>query len=65
MPFIDVIEPENAKGKLKKIYEQLQKSRGKVAEVHKIQSLNPESITPHMDLYLKVMFGPIVIVYVK
>lgn len=57
MAYIDIIQPENAKGELKEIYEDLQKSRGKVAEVHKIQSLNPESITAHMDLYMRVMFG--------
>lgn len=57
MPFIDVIEPENATGSLKNIYKDLEKSRGKLALVHKIQSLNPESITAHMDLYMQVMFG--------
>lgn len=57
MPFINIIEPEDASGELKEIYKNLQKSRGKVAEVHKIQSLNPESITAHMDLYMRVMFG--------
>lgn len=57
MPFIDVIDPENATGSLKKIYENLKESRGKIAEVHKIQSLNPESIVAHMDLYMTVMFG--------
>ena len=57
MPFIDVIEPEEATGSLKEIYENLQKSRGKIAEVHKIQSLNPESIVTHMDLYMGIMFG--------
>lgn len=57
MPFIEVIEPGEATGMLKKIYTDLQKSRGKLAMVHKIQSLNPESITAHMDLYMQVMFG--------
>jgi uncharacterized peroxidase-related enzyme len=57
MPFIEVIEPEQATGSLKEIYEGLINSRGKLALVHKIQSLNPESITAHMDLYMKVMFG--------
>lgn len=57
MPLIHVIQPEDAEGKLKKIYEDLSKSRGKVAEVHKIQSLNPESIIRHMDLYMTLMFG--------
>lgn len=57
MPFIDIIEPEEASGNLKDIYGNLIKSRGKLAMVHKIQSLNPESITAHMDLYMRVMFG--------
>lgn len=57
MPYIEVIEPNEATETLKEIYAHLQKSRGKIAKVHKIQSLNPESITAHMDLYMQVMFG--------
>ncbi|NBB90626.1 MAG: peroxidase-related enzyme [Spirochaetes bacterium] len=57
MPRIDVIQPEDADGRLKEIYDEIERSRGKVAEVHKIQSLNPETITNHMDLYMSVMFG--------
>ena len=57
MPHIDVVQPENATGELKEIYDGLIKSRGKIAEVHKIQSLNPKSITDHMDLYMTIMFG--------
>jgi len=57
MPYIDVIEPEHAEGELKNIYEDLTKKRGKLAEVHKIQSLNPQSIIDHMDLYMTIMFG--------
>lgn len=57
MPYIDVTQPDKAEGKLKEIYDGLVKSRGKIAEVHKIQSLNPESITNHMDLYMTIMFG--------
>ncbi len=57
MPHIEVIQPEQATGELKKIYEDLMIKRGKLAEVHKIQSLNPESIVKHMDLYMTIMFG--------
>ncbi|WP_303918744.1 peroxidase-related enzyme [Draconibacterium sediminis] len=53
---IRVIEPEEATGRLKEIYDDLIKKRGKLADVHKIQSLRPESITAHMDLYLEIMF---------
>lgn len=57
MPNIKVIQPEEAEGDLKEIYDTLVKSRGKIAEVHKIQSLNPTSIVNHMDLYITIMFG--------
>lgn len=57
MSYIDVIQPEQAKGELKEIYDDLIAKRGKLAEVHKIQSLNPESIVRHMDLYMALLFG--------
>ncbi len=57
MPHIDVIPYESAEGHLKEIYDDLINSRGKLADVHMIQSLNPESIVNHMDLYMTIMFG--------
>lgn len=57
MPFIDVIDYEKSEGELREIYDDLIQTRGKLAEVHKIQSLNPKSIVAHMDLYLVLMFG--------
>jgi len=57
MPFIKVIEESEAEGELKTIYNDLITKRGKIAEVHKIQSLNPQSIVNHIDLYMTVMFG--------
>lgn len=57
MSRIKVIQEEEAQGRLKEIYEQLAGSRGKLAEVHKIQSLRPESIVKHMELYLEIMFS--------
>ena len=57
MPRIEVIQPEQAEGTLKEIYDGLVGSRGKLAEVHKIQSLNPETIKTHMDLYMSIMFA--------
>ena len=57
MPYINVIQPDQAEGELKEIYNKLIKSRGKLAEVHKIQSLNPDSIVKHMDLYMTLLFG--------
>lgn len=57
MPLIEVIQPEDATGELKEIYDGLLQSRGKIAEVHKIQSLNPASIIHHMDLYMTLLYG--------
>lgn len=57
MAFIDIIEDEEATGSLKKIYDELKEKRGKLARIHKAQSLHPETITAHMDLYMSVMFG--------
>lgn len=57
MARIEVIEPEAATGVLAEVYGELTSSRGKIAEVHKIQSLNPQSIRDHMSLYMTVMFA--------
>lgn len=57
MAFIPIIQHEESEGELKEIYDNLVKTRGKLAEVHKIQSLNPKSIVNHMDLYMTIMFG--------
>ena len=54
---IRVIEPKEATGRLKEIYDDIVKKRGKLADVHKIQSLRPESIAKHMDLYMEIMFS--------
>lgn len=57
MAFIEIIEHDNAVGQLKEIYDDLVDSRGKLAQVHKIQSLNPKSIIDHMNLYMTLMYG--------
>jgi len=57
MPRINVIDYPESNGRLREIYDQLLEKRGKLADVHKIQSLRPESIVHHMDLYLEIMFS--------
>lgn len=54
---IKVIQQEDATGRLKEIYTELIQKRGQLAEVHKIQSLRPESIVKHIDLYMEIMFS--------
>jgi len=57
MPHIKTFSYDDADSELKKVYDDIIKSRGKLAEVHKIQSLNPDALVSHMDLYMKIMFG--------
>lgn len=57
MAAIKTIEHNEATGRLKEIYDELIQKRGQLAEVHKIQSLHPESIVKHIDLYMEIMFS--------
>lgn len=57
MARIKVIQEDEADGMLYEVYQNLIKSRGKLAEVHKIQSLNPKTILSHMELYMDIMYG--------
>ena len=56
MARIKVIDYKHAEGRLKEIYDGLLDRRGKLADVHTIQSLRPESIVKHMELYMEIMF---------
>jgi uncharacterized peroxidase-related enzyme len=57
MARIQVIDYPEATGELKEIYDDLLGKRGKLAEVHKIQSLNPATIVHHMELYMAIMYA--------
>ena len=57
MPNIRVVQPEEATGELREVYNDLERSRGQIAEVQKIQSLRPKSIVKHMELYMEIMFA--------
>lgn len=56
-PWIKVVGHEESRGKLREIYDETLKKRGKLAEIHKVHSLNPESLAAHMGLYLTLLFG--------
>ena len=57
MAHIKIIDFESAEGRLYDVYKQVIDKRGKLAEVHKIHSLNPESLLGHINFYMTVMFG--------
>lgn len=57
MAFIKVIDEALAVGKLKEVYDDIAKSRGKLSNIMKIHSLHPDAMVKHMDLYKSIMFG--------
>jgi uncharacterized peroxidase-related enzyme len=58
MPWIKVIEPEDAAGELKQEYDAAVERAGKVFNILKVQSLNPGALRASMQLYRATMFGP-------
>lgn len=58
MSFIRQIEPEEASGELLAAYNQLQRRRGKIANVLKVHSLRPSALKAHLALYMDLMFAP-------
>lgn len=58
MAFIEMIDEEKAEGKLAEIYKRLTGSdQSKVAHVLKVQSLKPQLLEDHVNLYKTIMFG--------
>lgn len=57
MSWIDEIGVDDADGKLADLYAELVKKRGKVGNILKVHSLNPDAMGNHLDLYMTIMFG--------
>jgi uncharacterized peroxidase-related enzyme len=57
MSWIDEIEVSEADGRLAEIYKELVEKRGKISNVLKVHSLNPEAMSAHLGLYMTLMFG--------
>jgi uncharacterized peroxidase-related enzyme len=57
MSWIDEVEVDDADGKLEAMYSELIKKRGKVSNILKVHSLNPDAMGNHLDLYMTIMFG--------
>ncbi len=58
MSWIRQIEPREATGALKDLFDAASKRAGKVFNILKIQSLNPRTLKSMLDLYMASMFGP-------
>ena len=57
MSWIEEIDVSQAEGALAEMYAKLLERRGKVANILKVQSLNPQAMDDHLDLYMTLMFG--------
>jgi len=57
MAWINEIEEQDADGELRTVYDELLKSRGKLANILQVQSLNPGALKTHVDLYMHLMFA--------
>lgn len=57
MSWIETIDPADADGELQEVYDRIAGERGKVANIMRIQSLNPEAMEAHLDLYKAVVYG--------
>ena len=57
MSWIDEVDVADADGQLESIYAELIAKRGKVSNILKVHSLNPEAMQNHLDLYMTIMFG--------
>lgn len=57
MPHIQVIDENQAEGDLFKLYDSIQKTRGRVSNVLRIQSLHHQALKNHLDMYMTIMYG--------
>ncbi len=57
MSWIEEIAAEEAEGKLADTYAELEKKRGKISNILKVHSLNPDALGDHLNLYMTLMFG--------
>jgi uncharacterized peroxidase-related enzyme len=55
--WIKVVRPEEATGFLKRVYDEIVEKRGRLSHIMMSQSLRPDVMKAHLDLYLAVMFG--------
>jgi len=55
--WINTIPEDKATGDLKRAYEEVFRTRGKVSNIMRAQSLNPNAMRAFLDLYLTLVFG--------
>ena len=58
MAWIKIIQPEEATGALKDEYDAAMERAGYIAQVLRIQSLNPKTLHTGIEMYKWIMMGP-------
>lgn len=58
MAWIETVPPEEASGDLKRQYDAATKRAGRVYNIVRLQSLNPDTMRAGLQLYLAAMYGP-------
>ncbi|MFB3923510.1 MAG: carboxymuconolactone decarboxylase family protein [Terriglobia bacterium] len=58
MAWIEMVPPEKATGKLKEEFDRAIRRAGKVFNILRIQSLNPDTLRASVQIYLASMYGP-------
>lgn len=57
MPWIRVIDQDEADGELEEVYERISSARGKLSNIMRVQSLDPAAMRAHLDLYITLLFS--------
>lgn len=57
MAYIRVIDENEAEGELFRVYDEIQRSRGRLSNILRSQSLDPRGLKAHLDLYLELIYG--------
>lgn len=58
MAWIRTLSEGEASGSLAQLYAEIASASGQVANIYKIESLNPAGLRAHALLYRTLMFGP-------
>ncbi|RMG14787.1 MAG: peroxidase [Planctomycetota bacterium] len=58
MAWIRTVPDDAAEGRLAGIYRRLRARAGRVANILRVQSLDPPALEAHLGLYKAVLFGP-------
>lgn len=56
--WIKIVQPEEADGELRQVYEKAQSPHGTVDNVMKVHSLQPKTMLGHLSLYKSILHNP-------